>query len=166
MTTNWGRTTTKKRTTTKRKFSPLLEFSRHPLPPLGHPNRRQMLPIAMLILVLVPGVIPAPAAAAGDQKQTGSHTHDFVIFASVLTEQGFALPGAKVRVRRADEQKFRWEAMSDRRGELGVRVKQGAEYELTVEIHGFKSQTRKIDAREGNQENLTFQMEPLAGGKP
>jgi hypothetical protein len=124
-----------------------------------------MLPFAMLIFVLAPGVISAPAAAAGDQKRTDSHAHDFVIFASVFTDQGFALPGAKVRVRLSDEQKFRWEAMSDRRGELGVRVKQGAEYELTIEAHGFKSQTRKIDAREGNQEDLTFQMERLAGGK-
>jgi Carboxypeptidase regulatory-like domain len=121
-----------------------------------------MLPFAVLILALAPGVISAPVA---DQKQADSHAHDFVIFASVFTEQGFALAGAKVRVRRSDEQKFRWEAISDRRGELGVRVKQGAEYELAIEAHGFKSQTRKIDAREGNQENLTFQMEPLAGGK-
>lgn len=119
----------------------------------------------MLMLVMAPGVISVSAAAAGDQKQTDSHAHDFVIFASVFTIQGFALPGAKARIRRADEQKFRWEAMSDRRGELGARVKQGAEYELTIEAHGFMSQTRKIDARAGNWEDLTFQMEPLAGGK-
>lgn len=117
----------------------------------------------MLVLALAPCVILAPAA---DQKQADSHGHDFVIFASVFNEQGFALPGAKVRVRRSDEHKFRWEAISDRRGELGVRVKQGAEYELTIEAHGFKSQTRKIDAHEGNGEDLTFHMEPFAGGKP
>jgi hypothetical protein len=69
-------------------------------------------------------------------------------------------------VRRADEQKFRWEAISDRRGELGIRVKQGAEYELMIEARGFKPQTRKIDARGGNREDLTFQLEPQAGGKP
>jgi hypothetical protein len=120
----------------------------------------------MLVLALASGVIPVPGAAADGEKQTKPHAHDFVIFASVFTQQGLSLPGAKVRVRREDEQKFRWEAMSDRRGELGVRVKQGAEYELTIEAHGFKSETRKIDAREGNQENLTFQMEPLTGGKP
>lgn len=117
----------------------------------------------MLALALVPGAVPG--VAAGDEKQGDTHAHDFVIFASVFTERGFALPGAKVRVRRTDEQKFRWEAISDRRGELGVRVKQGAEYELTIEAHGFQPQTRKVDAREGNREDLTFQMEPLAGGK-
>ena len=55
--------------------------------------------------------------------------------------------------------------MSDRQGELGIRVPQGAEYELTVEAHGYKSQTRKVDARDGNREDLTLQMEQLAGGK-
>jgi hypothetical protein len=89
-----------------------------------------------------------------------------VIFATVFTDRGFALPGARVRVRREDEKKFRWEAMSDRQGELGIRVPQGAEYQLTVEARGFKEQTRKVDARDGNREDLTLQMEPVAGGKP
>jgi hypothetical protein len=66
----------------------------------------------------------------------------------------------------ADEKKFRWEAISDRRSELGIRVKQGAEYDLTVEARGFQPQTRKIDAREGNREDPTLQMDRLAGGKP
>jgi hypothetical protein len=107
-----------------------------------------------------------PRCGCCDQNQPNSHAHDFVIFASMFNSQGFALPGAKVRVRRADEGKFRWEAISDSRGELGIRVKQGAEYELTIGARGCKSRTRKIDAREGSREDLTFQMEPLAGGKP
>jgi hypothetical protein len=110
-------------------------------------------------------ILPSPTAAA-EQPQTGSHAHDFVIFATVFTDRGFALPGARVRVRREVEKKFRWEATSDRQGELGIRVPQGAEYELTVEARGFKPQTRKVDAREGNREDLTLQMEQVAGGKP
>jgi hypothetical protein len=145
----------------KKTFSTCLEFFRHPFPPLDHPNIRGFLHFAMLVLLLAPGAV----SGTSDKKRGDSHAHDFVIFADVFTERGFALPGAKVRVRRTDEQKFRWEAISDRRGELGVRVKQGAEYELTIEAHGFKSQTRKVDAREGNQEVLTFQMELFGGGK-
>jgi hypothetical protein len=163
MRTNSMRMTTKKRKT-KRRFRIFLECFRHPLPPLDHPITRGMVPFAMLVLVLASGAVPT--AVAGDEKQGDSHAHDFVIFASVFSGQGFALPGAKVRVRRTDEQKFRWEAISDSRGEFGVRVKQGAEYELTIEAHGFKSQARKIDAREGHREDLTFQMEPSTGGKP
>ena len=160
---NSTRMTTRKKTKTKRTSSTFLEFFRHPLPPFDHPIIRGVLPFAMLVLVLAPGVIAG--TAAGDEKQSDLHARDFVIFATVFTDQGFALPGAKVRVRRTDESKFRWEAISDRRGELGVRVKQGAEYELTIEAHGFKPQTHKIDAREGNREDLTFQMEPFVGGK-
>jgi hypothetical protein len=55
--------------------------------------------------------------------------------------------------------------MSDLRGELGIRVKQGAEYEVTIEARGFKPETRKVDAREGNREDLTLQLERLGGGK-
>jgi len=60
--------------------------------------------------------------------------------------------------------KISLEVISDTRGELGVRVKQGAEYELTIEARGFKAQTRKIDA--GDREELTIQMEPSTGGNP
>ena len=107
----------------------------------------------------------SPVAWSG-QNQANSHGHDFVIFATVFTSQGFALPGARVRVRLADKPKFRWEAMSDRHGELGIRVKQGAEYELRIGAHGFKTQTRLVDAREGNREDLTLQMDQTTGGKP
>ncbi len=119
---------------------------------------------AFTLLLLL--AIPAGFGQAAGQKQTHSHADDFLIFATLFDGQGFALPGAKVRVRRADEKKFRWEASSDRRGELGIRVKQGAEYEVTIEARGFQPQTRHIDAREGKQEELTVRMEPVAGGKP
>jgi hypothetical protein len=154
---------TKKRMT-KRTFEPFLKFVLHPLPPFGHLNSMRRM-ILLLILVWTASAISVPAIAGSSQDQSNSHAHDFVIFATVFTEQGFALPGARARVRRTDEQKFRWEALSDRRGELGIRVKQGAEYEMTIEARGFKPQTRKIDAREGNREDVTLQMEQLAGGK-
>jgi hypothetical protein len=108
---------------------------------------------------------PAARAAAQSSSSSKSHTRDFLIFATVFTDRGFALPGARVRVRRLEEKKFRWEGMSDSRGELGIRVKQGAEYELTVEARGFKPQTRKVDATDDNRQDLTIQMEQLAGGK-
>ena len=50
--------------------------------------------------------------------------------------------------------------MSDHQGELAFRVPQGAEYEMTIEARGFKTQTRKIDAREDNRADLTIRMEP------
>ncbi len=122
-----------------------------------------MAPAFTLLLLLA---FPAGFGQAAGQKQTHSHADDFLIFATIFEARGFALPGAKVRVRRADEKKFRWEAISDRRGELGIRVKQGAEYEVTIEARGFQPQTRRVDAREGKQDELTVRLEPVAGGKP
>jgi Carboxypeptidase regulatory-like domain len=145
--------------------APVLEVFRHPFPPFGHRTSMRWV-VLLLALAWSSAVVFVPAARGGTQSSSSSHAHDFVIFATVFTDQGFALPGAKVRVRRADEKKFRWEARSDRRGELGIRVKQGAEYEITIEARGFQPQTRKVDAREGDREDLTLRMEPLKGGKP
>jgi len=166
MRTTWPRM--KRKRTKKRKFELSLQFFGYPFPPLDHLNNiwRTIILLVLVCPALMIGGVSVPSLAGSSQKQSNSHAHDFVIFATVFSQQGFALPGARVRVRRADEQKFRWEAMSDRRGELGIRVKQGAEYEMTVEARGFKSQTRKVDAREGDSEDLTFQMEQIAGGKP
>jgi hypothetical protein len=162
-----------KKKTRKKRFDPLFCFFRHPLSPFGHLIFVR-LTIALAALVCLPGgtFVFEPAIAA--QNASGSHAHDFVIFATVFTERGFALPGARVRVRRAEEKKFRWEAVSDRQGELGIRVPQDAEYELTIESRGFKTQTRKIDTRQENRADLTIRMEPeggsqaapAAGGKP
>jgi len=106
---------------------------------------------------------PAYDWAGIPQSSSSSHAHDFVIFTTVFTEQGFALPGARIRVRRVDEKKFRWEAISDRRGEFAVRVPQDADYEMTVKARGYKIQTQKVDATEGNRADLTIRMEPQSG---
>ena len=118
----------------------------------------------MLWAVALPGrTAPAYGWTGVPQSSSATHTHDFVIFTTVFSEQGFALPGARVRVRRADEKKFRWEAMSDRRGELAVRVPQDADYEMTVEARGYKAQSQKVSATEGNRADLTIRMEPQSG---
>lgn len=118
------------------------------------------LTLALMGLVLLASATTAYGRPGAPQSSSKSHAHDFIIFTTVFTEQGFALPGARVRVRRTDEKKFRWEAVSDRRGELAVRVPQDSEYEMTVEAHEYKMQTRKVDANEGNRADVTIRMEP------
>ncbi|HWF12526.1 MAG TPA: carboxypeptidase-like regulatory domain-containing protein [Candidatus Acidoferrales bacterium] len=120
------------------------------------------LTIAFVGLALLSGTTSAFEQPGGPQSSSKSHAHDFVIFTTVFTEQGFALSGARVRVRRSNEKKFRWEAMSDRRGELAFRVPQDSEYEMTVEARGYKTLTRKVDGTEGNRADLTIRMEPLS----
>jgi len=104
--------------------------------------------------------------AAGEQGKKSAHESDFLMFGTVFTEAGLALPGAEVRVRRAGERKMRWEARSDRRGEFAVRVPRGAEYEISVSAAGHQAETRKIDARTGSRQDLVFRLAPASGGKP
>jgi hypothetical protein len=137
---------------------PHFRFVRH----LISPSRNLIyvrLTLALVGLVFLAGTTSAYGQPGAPQSSSKSHAHDFIIFTTVFTEQGFALPNARVRVRRTDEKKFRWEAVSDRRGELAVRVPQDSEYEMTVDARGYKLQTRKVDANEGNRADLTIRME-------
>jgi hypothetical protein len=106
---------------------------------------------------------PATGLARAPQSSSSSHAHDFVIFTTIFSDQGFALPGVRVRIRRVTEKKFRWETVSDRRGECAARVPQDADYEMTVEAHGYKVYTQKVDATQGNRADLTIRMQPQAG---
>jgi hypothetical protein len=154
-----------KRKTKKKRFEALFDFFRHPLSPFGHLTFvRLTIGLAVIGCFACAALAFEPAAAA--QSSSRTHAHDFLIFATVFTDRGFSLPGARVRVRREEEKKFRWEGMSDHQGELAIRVPQGAEYEMTIEARGFKPATRKISALDDNRADLTIQMEPLSGGKP
>jgi hypothetical protein len=158
-----------KKKTKKKRFDPFFDLFRHPPATSGHLTFVR-LTIALLCLVWLAGAAFVFEPAGGAQNSSGSHVHAFVIFVTVFTDQGFAFSGARVRVRRADEKKFRWEAMSDHQGELAFRVPPGEEYEMTIEARGFKPQTRKIDARNDKRADLTVRMEPPTetgtGGKP
>jgi hypothetical protein len=159
--------------TKKKRFNWLFDSFWHPHSPFGHLT--SVCPaIALLGMIWFTGASFAFEPGSPTQNSSGSHAHDFVIFVTVFTDQGFALRGAHARVRRMGEKKFRWEAPSDHQGELAFRVPPGAEYELTIEARGFKTQTLKIDARHDNRTDLTIRMEPQtaphpvpeAGGKP
>jgi len=143
----------------KRKFDALFDFFQHPLSSCSRLILVR-LTIAFAGLLLLGGAGLSLGPPAGAQNTSGSHAHDFVIFTTVFTDKGFALFGARARVRREEDKKFKWEAMSDRQGEFALRVPQGAEYEMTIEARGFKTETRKIDTREDNRADLTIRMEP------
>jgi hypothetical protein len=171
------RTMTKRKKTKKKKFEPLFAFFRHRLSPFGRLTSVR-LTIAFVGLVCLAGAACSFEPAARAQDPSGSRTRVFVVFTTVFNDQGFAFPGARARVRRSDQKKFRWEGISDHQGEVAFRVPPGAEYELVIEARGFKTETRKIDGREDNQADLTIRMQPQkashtgpkteteAGGKP
>lgn len=158
---------TRKKTKKKRFDLPFVLF-RHPLTPFGHLTIVRF-SSTLIGLMCLAGASLIFAPAGGAQSAGSSHAHDYVIFATVFNDRGFALSGARARVRRAEEKKFRWEAESDHQGELALRVPPGAAYELTIEARGFKTQTRQIDTRQDNRTDLTIRMEPRTepgtGGK-
>ncbi len=156
MATIW-RTMTKRKKR-KRKSDLISDSLRRRSSCFGHLTCTRLI-IALAGLACLAGAVLDARPAGGAQSSSRSNAHDFLIFATVFTDQGFALAGARVRVRRSDQKKFRWEGTSDHRGELAFRVPQNAQYEMTIEARGFKLETRKIDAREDNRADLTIRME-------
>jgi hypothetical protein len=111
---------------------------------------------------------PAPFTQPQQSAHPPKHSHagDFLIKGTVFTPEGFAFPGVEVRVRRTGEKKFRWEDISNFRGEFALRVPQGVQYELVARMHGYQEQSRQMDATSGESEvNLALQMKSVAGGK-
>lgn len=107
-----------------------------------------------------------PKQPAGEKPRKQIHADELLIKGTVFTLQGLSLPGAELRIRRAGEKKFRWQTLSDRRGEFAVWVPLGAGYELVVRARGFEQQNRPVDARSGaRQEDVVFRMKPASGRK-
>jgi len=118
----------------------------------------------ILLLLIISSFLAAAALPASLPGQENKHAHDFLIYVTVFTDQGFALPGATARVRRAAEKKWRWDAVSDERGEFAIRVPEGAQYEMMIEAKGFLPATRTIDGTAGNRDDLRVLMAPKPKG--
>ena len=113
-----------------------------------------------------PAEAPGAAASSSSKHSRNSHAHDFLIIGTVFTDKALAFPGVRLRVRRATEKKFRWDAYTNSRGEFAIRVPQGAEYEMVIVAKGFTDQSKRINAKSGiSEDNVVFQLQPAAGGK-
>ncbi len=116
----------------------------HPPLPFLHPIYVTLLVCLLLALAAVPtNGVPGDRNRASDQKKP---VDDFLIFGTVFDQQGFVVQGAKIEVRRAGEKKVRWRAMSDRRGEFGVRVPVAGDYTLSIDARGFEKLEKKVTA--------------------
>lgn len=107
----------------------------------------------------------ARASGSQEQPKKSSHENDFLAFGTVFTEKGLALSGAEIRIRRAGEKKYRWQAFSDRRGEFAIHVVGGAEYEMSVRAKGYQEQAQRVDAKAGKRADLVIRMARAEGGK-
>lgn len=85
---------------------------------------------------------------------------------TVFTPEGLALPGAELRIRRAREKKFRWDTISNSRGDFAVRVKMGADYEVMVRAKGYQEMSKAVNAKTGERfKDLVFRMQRQGGKK-
>jgi hypothetical protein len=114
-----------------------------------------------------PSASTSSSAPAKKTRQLKSkHADDFLVKGTVFTPDGLAFPGVELRIRRANEKKFRWQTYTDSRGEFAVRVKQGTQYQVVVHAKGFEDQMKPIDATSGNEiDDMVFRMEPAERGK-
>ncbi len=110
----------------------------------------------------------APQSSISSSKSSGKHSHanDFLVIGTVFTDKAYALPAARLRVRRSGEKKFRWDTYTTSRGEFALRVPQGGEYEFVVIAKGFADQTNPVSAKSGiSEDNVVYRMQPAPGGK-
>lgn len=120
---------------------------------------------------------PPPPPASGQQTPKsppvngkGRPIPSFLILGTVFGEKALSLPGVRVRIRRSDEKKFRWETFTNSRGEFAVRVVPGYQYEVAIHMNQYRDQTETVDSKVDVQQRLSIKLEPLgqskAGAKP
>ena len=113
-----------------------------------------------------PATPPAASSASSSSKGKKKPLPVYLITGTVFNEKVLSFPDVKVRIRQTSEKKFRWETYTNSRGEFAMRVPEGNEYEVRVQVKNFKIQSQTVKADAGAvQQRLTFRLEPAAPGK-
>jgi hypothetical protein len=114
----------------------------------------------------------APASSSSNSSSSsssgkrGKHANDFLVIGTIFTDKAYALPGARIRVRRTGEKKFRWDTYTNSRGEFAFRVPQGGEYEIVIIAKGFADQNQTVSTKSGiSEDTVVYRMQPASGGK-
>jgi len=83
--------------------------------------------------LLIPAQAAAPAGSAHEKPYA-------LIFGTAWGPDNLPVYGVKVKIRRADQKKAKWELYSDHHGEFAQRVPAGtADYVVWADLKGFKS---------------------------
>jgi hypothetical protein len=106
---------------------------------------------------------PAPSTSSSSRSQ--KEIPSFLILGTVFNEKALSFPGVRVRIRRTDEKKFRWETFSNSRGEFAIRVPPGHNYEVVTHVKNYQDQSKAVDSSVDVQERLSIKLEPSDRGK-
>ncbi|MGH8458370.1 MAG: carboxypeptidase-like regulatory domain-containing protein, partial [Nevskiales bacterium] len=100
--------------------------------------------------------IAAPSPAAEKKKEKPYA----LIFGTVFGPDGRGVAGVKVKIRRSDQKKAKWELYSDSRGEFAQRVPAGkADYVVWADLPGPKGQSRQeVTAHVENDERVDISL--------
>lgn len=109
---------------------------------------------------------PVTHAESGTQGSSKNKAvPGFLIIGTVFDEKALSFPGVQVRIRRADEKKFRWETYTNSRGEFAVRVPSGFDYEVVVRAKHYQDQAKSVSTNNGDiQQRLSIKLEPATAG--
>ena len=104
-------------------------------------SRRRLLPSLLLLLLAAAASLCLPAAASPKEEKAYA-----LIFGTVWAPNNRPAYGVKVKIRRADQNKAKWELYSDHNGEFAQRVPAGAaDYVVWADIKtkdGKKPETK------------------------
>lgn len=109
----------------------------------------------------------SPQAESGTKGSSKNKAKPgFLIVGTVFDERALSFPGVQVRIRRADEKKFRWETYTNTRGEFAVRVPEGFDYEVVVRAKHYQDQAKSVTTNNGDvQQRLSIKLEPASPAK-
>lgn len=95
---------------------------------------------AWLVAPLFLALNLAPVAGAASHSETPQKPYA-LIFGTVWGPNARPVYGVKLKIRRQNEKKARWEAYSDHHGEFAQRVPAGkADYVISADLKGMKTQ--------------------------
>jgi hypothetical protein len=107
------------------------------------PSGSTTLPSVLLLLVFLGGAACSAPPASSQQSQPSAKSDYALIFGTVWGPDSRPVAGVPVRMRRASEKKFRWEMVSNTRGEFAQRVPPGTQdYVIQADIKTPKGQPK------------------------
>ena len=102
---------------------------------VSHYGSRFRLLLLALVLLGFLSLSPGPACAQMDPSKPYA-----LIFGTVWGPDDRPMYGVRVKIRRADQKRAKWELYSDHRGEFALRLPAGkADYVVWADLKGFKS---------------------------
>jgi len=117
------------------------------------PSRRIHLTLPLLIVVVLSAAVSLCAA----QPRPGDDPREpyALIFGTVWGPDDRPIYGAKVKIRRADQKKAKWELISNHTGEFAQRVPAGkADYIVWIDAKDLKG----LKSSDGNQLQLSTEV--------